>query len=231
MAFGGRAQVTNWHSKPLTGVLDDLDSAPEGLSNAEAEARLGRFGRNELKVGKDTPQIVKFLLQFKNFFAILLIVGGALAMTAEQMDPGQGNLYIAIALIAVVILNAAFTYFQEHQSERIMESFRDMLPSMITAMRDGRPCEVPAGELVPGDVIILNEGDRVPADGRLIEAKELKVDNASLTGESEPQLLDEGKSAEAVLESPNMVFSGSLVQNGEGRVVICETGMTTQIGS
>src|SRR6056297_348788 len=112
-----------------------------------------------------------------------------------------------------------------------MESFRDMLPSMITAMRDGRPREVPAGELVPGDVIILNEGDRVPADGRLIEAKELKVDNASLTGKSEPLLLDEGKSAEAVLESPNMVFSGSLVQNGEGRVVLVETGMTTQIGS
>ncbi len=231
MAFGGRAQVTNWHSKPLTGVLDDLDSAPEGLSNAEAEARLGRFGRNELKVGKDTPQIVKFLLQFKNFFAILLIVGGALAMTAEQMDPGQGNLYIAIALIAVVILNAAFTYFQEHQSERIMDSFKKMMPAMITAIRDGSPQEVPAEELVPGDVIVLNEGDRVPADGRLISASELKVDNSSLTGESEPQLLDEGKSAETVLESPNMVFSGSLVQNGEGRVVLVETGMTTQIGS
>lgn len=223
--------MADHHTGSLADVLERLESTRDGLSDVEAKARLARLGPNELRVAKSTPEIVKFLLQFKNFFAILLICGGALAMTAERMDPGQGNLYIAIALIGVVLLNAAFTYFQEHQSERIMESFRDMLPSMITAMRDGRPREVPAGELVPGDVIILNEGDRVPADGRLIEAKELKVDNASLTGESEPQLLDEGKSAEAVLESPNMVFSGSLVQNGEGRVVICETGMTTQIGS
>jgi len=89
---------------------------------------------------------------------------------------------------------------------------------------------VSVADLVPGDVIVLNEGDRVPADGRLIEAKELKVDNSSLTGESEPQLLNQDKSANSVLESPNMVFSGSLVQNGEGKVVVCETGMRTQIG-
>jgi sodium/potassium-transporting ATPase subunit alpha len=133
-------------------------------------------------------------------------------------------------LITVVLLNAAFTYFQEHQSERIMDSFKNMLPSMITAIRDGRPQETPTAELVPGDVIVLNEGDRVPADGRLIEAKELKVDNSSLTGESEPQLLDAGKSTRAMLESPNMVFSGSLVQNGEGKVLLVETGMNTLIG-
>ena len=101
---------------------------------------------------------------------------------------------------------------------------------MITALRDGTPQELPAADLVPGDVIILNEGDRVPADGRLIQAKELKVDNSSLTGESEPQLLDTGKAADVMLESPNMVFSGSLVQSGEGKVVLVETGMNTQIG-
>jgi len=223
--------MADYHTGSLADALADLDSSPDGLTTQETRTRLERHGANELKVSKDTPEIVKFLLQFKNFFAILLIVGGALAMTAEQMDPGQGNLYIAIALIAVVLLNAAFTYFQEHQSERIMDSFRRMLPSMITALRDGRSQEVAAAELVPGDVIILNEGDRVPADGRLIAAKDLKVDNSSLTGESEPQQLDEGKFSDAVLESPNMVFSGSLVQNGEGKVVLTETGMTTQIGS
>ncbi len=223
--------MADWHTGSLARVLEDLRSATDGLTSDEAQSRLEHYGRNELRVSKDTPEIVKFLLQFKNFFALLLIVGGALAMTAERMDPGQGNLYIAIALIAVVLLNATFTYFQEHQSERIMDSFKSMLPSMITALRDGQPQEVAASELVPGDVIILNEGDRVPADGRLIAAKELKVDNSSLTGESEPQLLDEGGQADAVLESPNMVFSGSLVQNGEGTVVLVETGMSTQIGS
>jgi sodium/potassium-transporting ATPase subunit alpha len=223
--------MADWHTGSLANVLGDLRSSTDGLTSDEAQARLEQHGRNELRVSKDTSEIVKFLLQFKNFFALLLIVGGALAMTAERMDPGQGNLYIAIALIAVVLLNATFTYFQEHQSERIMDSFKSMLPSMITALRDGQPQEVAAAELVPGDVIILNEGDRVPADGRLIAAKELKVDNSSLTGESEPQLLDEGGQADAVLESPNMVFSGSLVQNGEGTVVLVETGMSTQIGS
>ncbi|MHA6265854.1 cation-translocating P-type ATPase [Aliiroseovarius sp. CAU 1755] len=222
--------MADYHTRSLTDVLEELDSTREGLTTDEAKNRLERYGTNELKVSKDTPEIVKFLQQFKNFFAILLIAGGALAMTAEKLDPGNGNLYIAIALVGVVFLNAAFTYFQEHQSERIMDSFKNMLPSMITALRDGNPQEVPVGELVPGDVIVLNEGDKVPADGRLIEAKELKVDNSSLTGESEPQLLDEGKSAKAMLESPNMIFSGSLVQNGEGKVLLVETGMNTQIG-
>lgn len=219
------------HKKSLLDVFRQLNSSADGLTTAEAKSRIAKHGPNELKVGKDTPEILKFLLQFKNFFALLLIIGGALAMTAERLDPGQGNLYIAIALIGVVLLNAGFTYFQEHQSERIMDSFKKMLPSEITALRDGKPCEVPVAELVPGDLVSLREGDRVPADGRLIVAKELKIDNSSLTGESEPQLLDEGKSSDALLESPNMVFSGSLVQSGEGSFVLCETGMNTQIGN
>lgn len=219
------------HTGSLRHALATLETTGEGLAEAEAQARIARYGRNELKVGRETPELLKFLLQFKNFFALLLIFGGVLALTAERLDPGQGNLYIAIALLAVVFLNAAFTYLQEHQSERIMDSFRSMMPAMITALRDGKPREVAAEELVPGDVIILNEGDRVPADGRLIEAKELRVDNSSLTGESEPQLLDASASNDNILESPNMVFSGSLVQNGEGRVAIAATGMQTQIGS
>jgi len=219
------------HTGSLKRALEELKTSETGLTATDAANRLRQYGRNELQVTKDTPEILKFLLQFKNFFALLLIFGGMLALTADRLDPGQGNLYIAIALLGVVVLNAAFTYFQEHQSEKIMESFKKMMPSMITALRDGRPVDVAAEELVPGDVIILQEGDRVPADGRLIEAKELKVDNSSLTGESEPQLLNAAKSHDNVLESPNMVFSGSLVQNGEGKVAICETGMSTQIGS
>ena len=115
--------MAGYHIKSLKELLCDLNSTPDGLSSTEAAARLKTCGPNELRVGKETPELVKFLRQFKNFFALLLIVGGALAMTAERMDPGQGNLYIAIALLAVVLLNATFTYFQEHQSERIMDSF------------------------------------------------------------------------------------------------------------
>ena len=218
------------HTAPLERVFADLDCASDGLSGAEAARRLERDGRNELQVRQATPEFVKFLLQFKNFFALLLIGGGALAVAAERLDPGQGNFYIAIALIAVVLLNAAFTYAQEHQSERIMDSFRRMLPSMVTVLRDGRGRQIDAAELVPGDVVLLHEGDRVPADGRLIEASDLKVDQSSLTGESEPVRLDPAASHETLLESRNMVFSGTLVHGGEARIVVCRTGMATEIG-
>ena len=197
------ADAPEFHKLPLKVLLRELESSQVGLSTPEASRRLAADGPNELRVRQEVPEIVKFLRQFKNFFALLLIVGGLLASFAEYLDPDQGNLYIAIALFAVVLLNAAFTYFQEHQSEQIMESFKMMLPAMVTTLRDGKTREIEARDLVPGDVIILREGDRVPADGRLLEAHEFKVDQASLTGESEPQLLDPSASADNVLESTN----------------------------
>jgi len=219
------------HKLPLGDLFERVKSTDQGLSSDEASRRLECFGPNKLQVRKDMPEFVKFLLQFRNFFALLLIFGGGLAMLAEHLDPLQGNLYIAIALFAVVLLNAAFTYIQEHQSERIMDSFRRMLPAMVAVRRDGKTIEIQASELVPGDVIILHEGDRVPADGRLIDARELEVDLSSLTGESEAQLLDPQHTGPHLLDSRNMVFSGTLVQGGEGRVLITHTGMSTQIGS
>ena len=219
------------HRLPLLELLQQLKTSEAGLSEAEAERRYKIYGPNELRMRQDTPEFVKFLRQFKNFFALLLMVGGLLALGAEQLDPNEGNLYIAIALFAVVLLNAAFTYVQEHQSERIMESFKKMLPSLVMVQRSGKLREIEAKYLVPGDLVLLQEGDRVPADGRLIEGSELKVDLSSLTGESEPQLLDIGSNHENILESRNMVFSGTLVQNGDGKVLVCSTGMDTQIGS
>ena len=223
--------MTDFHQLDLPSLFRRIDSSERGLSQAEAEDRLRHYGRNELRVRQDVPEIVKFLRQFKNFFALLLMVGGVLALAAERLDPDQGNLYIAIALLGVVVLNAAFTYIQAHQSERIMESFRDMLPDMVTVLRDGETRALDAKELVPGDVIVLREGDRVPADGRLVEASEFKVDLASLTGESEAVMLDPADRHDNVLESRNMVFSGTLVENGTGTVAVCATGMSTQIGT
>ena len=222
--------MTAFHTLSRAELYDALDSSAAGLSEAEAAKRLRQYGPNELTVRQQVPEIVKFLLQFKNFFALLLLAGGALAMAAERLDPGAGNLYIAIALLGVVLLNAVFTYIQEHQSERIMDSFRRMLPAMVTVLRDGHPKRMAAAMLVPGDVILLHEGDRVPADGRVIIANDLEVDCASLTGESEPQRLDPDARHDNILESRNMVFSGTLVQIGDGHVIVCNTGMTTQIG-
>ena len=169
--------MATYHQQSLSAVLDDLESSAQGLTTTEAKKRLETHGTNELKIGKETPEIVKFLLQFKNFFAFLLIVGGALAMTAERLDPGQGNLYIASRCCGCRLLNAASpisgaperTDHGQLQEDAALE---------ITASGTAQPGEVPVADLVPGDVIVLHEGDRVPADGRLIAAKELKVDNS-----------------------------------------------------
>ena len=218
------------HLATHAGLYQSLKTKREGLTTREAESRLQEAGPNELQVKADLPEWVKFLRQFKNFFALLLIVGGLLAVLAEHLDPGQGNLYIAVALFAVVVLNASFTYFQEFQSERIMESFERMMPTRVTVLRDGERVQLDARNLVPGDVFQLYEGDKVTADARLIETNELTVDLSSLTGESEPQKLSADTASENVLESRNMVFSGSLVQSGDGTAVVCRTGMDTEIG-
>jgi len=216
--------------RPLREIYARMDTSEAGLSERQAEQRLLQFGRNELRVRNNRSELVKFLLEFKNFFALLLMAGGSLAFLAEYLDPGQGNAYIAYALFGVVILNATFTYIQEHQSEKIMESFQRMLPSMVLVFRDGGAKRIDAKELVPGDIISLSEGDRVPADCRLITANRLTVDLSSLTGESEPQELDPTKSDEILLRSRNMLFSGSLVQGGDAKAIVWHTGMRTEIG-
>jgi sodium/potassium-transporting ATPase subunit alpha len=165
-----------------------------------------------------------------NFFALLLWTGAVLAFISEYLVPNEGNLYIGIALAAVVILNAVFTFIQEHQSEKIMESFRRMMPVKIEVLRDGKRKKLLAEELVPGDIIYIDEGDKIPADGRLIQENALKIDHSALTGESEPQLRKLTCTHDNILESRNMIFSGTLVQSGNGAAVIYGTGMNTQLG-
>lgn len=222
--------MSDEHRIALSELEQQLNCTSTGLNTADAVRRLSQYGGNELHVRKETPEILKFLGQFTNFFALLLLIGSALAFFADYLQPGQGNFYIAVALLAVVLINALFTYIQEHESERIMESFRNMLPPMISVLRDGNTVRIEAKLLVPGDVIWLEEGDRVPADGRLIEVNQLKVDHSSLTGESEPQLRKLACTHERLLESRNMVFSGTLVQSGNGKALVYATGMHTQIG-
>lgn len=222
--------MSNEHKTPLSELEQQLHCTRAGLDTSDSVRRLSQYGSNELYAGKETPEILKFLSQFTNFFAVLLIVGSALAFFADYLQPGEGNFYIAVALLAVVLINALFTYIQEHESERIMESFRNMLPPMISVLRDGKVSRIEAKRLVPGDVMLLEEGDRVPADGRLLEVNQLKVDHSSLTGESEPQLLNLACTHDRLLESRNMVFSGTLVQSGNGRALVYATGMHTQIG-
>jgi sodium/potassium-transporting ATPase subunit alpha len=218
------------HQLPLDELFTRLESSDSGLRQDEALHRLAEYGPNVLEdAGKESP-LHKYLKQFWNFFSFLLTVGSLLAFIAEWLAPGQGNIYIGIALLGVVILNGTFTFIQEYQAEKIMASFRQLIPPKAKVLRAGKTEEIFASEIVAGDVILLEEGDKVPADGRLIEVNSLKVDNSPITGEAEPQLRSLECTRPDILECRNMVFSGTLVQTGNGKAIIFGTGANTQIG-
>lgn len=222
--------LVNAHNIPLNELLEQISAGENGLNSGDVNQRRAQYGANVLVVKKSKPEMIKFLLQFKNYFAVLLLIGSLLAFLAENIDPAQGNIYIAYALLSVVFLNATFTYLQERHNEHIMESFQDMLPQMVNVLRDNKTVNIKAVDVVVGDILLLDEGDRVCADARLLEHNQLKVDMSSLTGESEPQLRDLQPSDKNLLKSRNMVLSGTLVQSGNGKAVICATGMNTQFG-
>lgn len=220
----------DWHKFKIEEVYKKVESSDDGLSSATAAKRLREHGPNVLKKQKKTSAIVRFLRHTANFFALLLWTGAILAFTAEYISPGDGNLYIGIALVSVIFLNAIFTFWQEEKAEAAMEAFKNMMPNRAKIIRDKTEIEVDASELVPGDILVLEEGDRIPADARLTIANALKVDNSSLTGESEPQLRCLECTHMNLLESRNTVFSSTTVLTGSGRAVVFGTGMNTQIG-
>jgi len=219
------------HNVSLSEFLHRLGVDEGGLDEQEAARRLQECGPNVLEETGKESILKKYVRQFRNFFSILLTIGAILAFLGEYLDPGKGNIYIGIAIVAVVILNGTFTFVQEYQAAKTMESFRQLLPPHAKVLRERKVRDVLASELVAGDLILLEEGDKVPADGRLIETNSLKVDNSAITGESEPQLRSLECTHPNLLECRNMVFSGTLVQSGNGKAVIFGTGQNTQIGN
>ncbi|SFM57373.1 cation-translocating P-type ATPase [Methanolobus profundi] len=218
------------HNISLEQMFERLNGSAEGLSSEEANKRGDLCGRNVFEETRKDSLLIRYLKQYKNFFSLLLLFGSILSFIAEWLDPGQGNIFIAIALLGVVILNGTFTFIQEYQAERIMASFKNLIPPKARVMRDGKITEILATDIVVGDVIYLEEGDKIPADGRLIEENSLKVDNSPITGEAEPQLRSLECTHPNILECRNMVFSGTLVQTGNGKAIIFGIGSDTQIG-
>lgn len=219
------------NSISLPEFLQRIGVNENGLSEEEAVRRLQECGANILEETGKESIFKQYIRQFRNFFSILLVIGALLAFLGEYLDPGAGNLYIGIALAGVVVLNGTFTFVQEYQAAKTMESFRQLLPPRARVLREGKTQDILASELVVGDIILLEEGDKVPADGRLIETNALKVDNSAITGESEPQLRSLECTHSNILECRNMVFSGTLVQSGNGKAVVFGTGHDTQIGN
>jgi calcium-translocating P-type ATPase len=212
-------------------ALASLHSGADGIGDAEAKRRLSEFGPNQVERVEATPLVVRFLHQFTHFFALVLWFAAALAMFAEIHQPGEGMGALALAIVGVILINGLFSFWQEYRSESALSALRDLLPQMVAVEREGGLIELPASELVPGDVIRLHEGDSVPADCRLIEAFAVQVNSAAITGESLPISRDAAPSDEhEITSSPNVLLAGTALVAGNGRAVVFATGMRTVLG-
>jgi Ca2+-transporting ATPase len=206
--------------------------ASTGLSEAEVRKHLERYGKNELTAEKPTPSWRRFLAQFQNVLVILLLVATAISAVLWYLERDSALPYEALAIFAVVLLNAVMGYTQESRAEQAMTALRQMSAAQAKVIRDGTQQSVPATGIVPGDIILLEEGDIVPADARLIQSIALQSSEAALTGESLPVSKDTLPIADEVGigDRHNMVFSGTAVTHGHGRAIVTETGMQTQMG-
>jgi P-type Ca2+ transporter type 2C len=207
-------------------VFASLKTCSAGLSHNEARDRLRQLGPNLLREVKGKPLLVKFLANFTHLMALLLWIAGIAALIAKSPQ-------LAIAIWTVNLINGAFSFWQEYKAEKATEAMRQLLPVYARVRRDGTEERVEARELVPGDVILLSEGDRVSADSRLVETSELRVDQSTLTGESlqmrKTSAASEGKNLSRI-ELSNIVFAGTSVVSGSGTAVIFSTGMETEFG-
>ncbi|MFN3395179.1 MAG: cation-translocating P-type ATPase [Thermodesulfovibrionales bacterium] len=211
-------------------VIHHLVTSEKGLSEEEARKRLSEFGPNEIREVKKKPLSIRFLKQFTHLLAILLWIGAGLAFLSDYLHPGEGMLTLGLAIIGVIFINAFFTFIQEYRAERSIEKLRLLLPFRVKVIREGKEKDIEARDIVPGDLIILSEGDRVPADSRLIETSYLMVNNASLTGESEPVPLQPEPCEGDLIGSSNIAFAGTTVVSGSGKAIVFSTGMRTEFG-
>jgi calcium-translocating P-type ATPase len=219
------------HQLPLDAAFATVRSAPTGLPQADAAARRLEFGPNRIERLPRTPLAARFLRQFTHFFAALLWVAALLALVADWWMPGQGMLTLAVAIVAVIAVNGAFSFWQEYRAEETMAALQRLLPHQVKALRDGSTVVVPSEDVVPGDVIFLTAGDDVPADCRLVEGFGVRVSNATVTGEARPVSRDARPSTETdLLRSRNVLLAGTSVTSGEARALVFATGMHTVFG-
>ncbi len=227
------AVIDAW-ARPATDVAADLGVDPSvGLIAAEAAARLERHGRNALDPAAEVPTWRKLLAQLQDPLVYLLIGAVIVSLVAWLLEGAEGVPFEVIVIAVIIVANAILGYVQEAKAEEAVAALQRMAATTTAVLRDGRQVRVTAEELVPGDVMLLAEGDAIAADGRLLEAATLMVAEASLTGESEAVLKDvDPVGADAgVGDRLDMVFSGTAVTRGRGVAVVTATGMETEIGN
>lgn len=214
-----------YYDQEISSVFEELKTSEEGLSSGEAEKRLKEYGKNELKEKEETSVFRLFLSQFKSILiAILIIASIVSALVGETVD--------AIVILFTVLLAGVLGFMQEYRAEKAIELLKSLTSPETVVIRDRTEKEIPSTELVPGDIILLQTGDRIPADARIIKEFNLKVDESSLTGESVPvqKNTDALPAATSEADRKNMVYAGTAVAYGRGRAVVTATGMKTSFG-
>ena len=212
-------------------ALASLKTSLAGLAPAEAARRLAEFGPNRVEELGGENLLLGFAREFTHFFALILWAGAALAFVAEHFDPGQGMASLGVAIVGVIVINGIFSFWQEYKAERAVAALRQLLPQKVKVQRDGATIEMLATGLVPGDIVLLDEGSLVPADCRLVEAFALRVNTATVTGESLPKARNtEPSTEESALYAKNIALAGTSVVSGQARAAVYATGMHTEFG-
>ncbi len=218
--------ANNWHALSVEETLKQLESSSDGLGNDEAQNRFDRFGPNKIEEEKPISGWTILLKQLRGFFNIVLYVACLIALCTQQWTD-------ASFITVILIVNTFLSFYQEYKASRMMASLKNYVLDEVTVLRDGKAANLAVTDLVPGDVVLLEEGMRIPADARLIDEHALAVDESMLTGESVPaekELPRQAKDAD-LGDRTDMVFAGTTVVRGTGKGVVCETGMKTELGN
>ncbi|MBS1154492.1 MAG: ATPase, P-type (transporting), superfamily, subfamily [Proteobacteria bacterium] len=216
---------------PVDAALTSLKSRLEGLRADEVSRRQREFGPNRVEAVAREPLWLSFAREFTHFFALILWLAAGLAFFAETQSRGQGMLQLGIAVVGVIVINGVFSFWQTYRAEQALSALRQLLPQQVNVLREGAEGTQPVEALVPGDILLLGEGDKVPADCRVIEAFDLRVNLATVTGEALPKARNaEPDDNASPLHAHNLLLAGTLVVAGQCRAVVFATGMRSEFG-
>jgi len=212
-------------------LLNKFRSSENGLDSSNVQTRQEQFGKNIIEQKKKKNYYKEYFKQYIQFFPILLEIAGALAFIADSYQPNQGNDILGYAIFGAVFINASFTFWQDFKADKAMEALLKLIPTNVKVKRDAKIQEIDASDLVVGDIVILEEGDKIAADGVLLEVNELYINTSSLNGESKPskRALKCGNASRNI-DAKNMVYAGTSVVNGTAIAIVAATGMATEFG-